>query len=919
MIQCTDGYIWLGTDDGVWRFDGTLFQAIQLEGQGWTSPVSSIFGDSNRGLWAGCANGQIARVNAQGNFQLWELEEGWPSKAISQILEDQQGQMWFATYGEGVYCHRNNRFYQFGVDDGLESEDIYDMAIDTQGHILAASDAGLAVLGWKDDQKIIQNFDISDGLPDEIITSLLTDDKGGCWLGAYEDGLAYFRLDDEQVSITQPFSWSGGIISSLALVDGTDLWVGTENDGLFVIPIDTGSYSSFQKQDEGKVQSLFFDQEGMLWVLFRKKGLCSIQSRLSFIKNLPIVPQTILADGDSCIWIGSQSGLYYCNKKENTVQAFLPDLSLNIISIYKDSYGKLWLGTFGEGLYIVDPEHKSYQHYGTEQGLANGSILSIDGRERDVWLATLGGVYLGRLSINGATINFEHLEAGTAIGTDFLYKTFIDQQQRIWFGTDGKGISRMNRDGALTNYAFSSDSIPIRSVYSIAEDGQQRIWISTGNEMIFILENGHFRTIETGLKLQRKEIVTLQSDDLGNMLLIHSNGVAYFDIYNEQLIDYCNFQSDNFDFDPVLNGISRDDRGNIWIAGTKELVYYNSFKGTYRQQAAVSLDKISVNLQQVNLAVHTLLEPNENNLIFSYSAIWMTNPDVVKYRYQLKGFDQYWINTADRQAVYSNLPPGEYEFRVTSTQNGFFDESNIIASTSFRIKTPLFKRAWFIILGLTFIGGVISLLVKQREKRLQRESALLREKVESRYEMLKSQINPHFLFNSFNTLVTLIEDESKLAVTYVEKLADFYRSILQYREQDVVDLKEEISILQDYLYLLKQRYEDNLKIDIQVLPTNVFVPPLALQLLVENAVKHNIISKQKPLTIRIFAKNDYLVVENKIQPKILIEKSTGFGLQNIHNRYELLSDQAVLIEQDQGVFRVYIPLIKNHTDEHSHH
>jgi LytS/YehU family sensor histidine kinase len=198
-----------------------------------------------------------------------------------------------------------------------------------------------------------------------------------------------------------------------------------------------------------------------------------------------------------------------------------------------------------------------------------------------------------------------------------------------------------------------------------------------------------------------------------------------------------------------------------------------------------------------------------------------------------------------------------------------------------------------------------------RELRISRNAALERERIESQYEVLKAQINPHLLFNSFNTLASIVEEDSQLAIEYIEKLSDYYRSIIQFRNQKMISLGEELILIDDFTYLLKRRFGKNLQVIKQIESTDSYIPPLTLQMLVENAVKHNVISRQKPLTIVIRTeKDDYLVVSNNLQPKKSEEPSTRFGLQNIQTRFELLTKKKVIIEDHGEHFSVSIPLLK---------
>ncbi|MCC7246378.1 MAG: sensor histidine kinase, partial [Saprospiraceae bacterium] len=176
---------------------------------------------------------------------------------------------------------------------------------------------------------------------------------------------------------------------------------------------------------------------------------------------------------------------------------------------------------------------------------------------------------------------------------------------------------------------------------------------------------------------------------------------------------------------------------------------------------------------------------------------------------------------------------------------------------------------------------------------------------------LKSQINPHFLFNSFNTLITIIEESPKVAVSYVEHLSDFYRSIMAYREQDFIPVQEEMALVRNFYFLLQKRYETGLQLSDSIssqLAGNVM--PLSVQILVENAVKHNVISPNRPLIIEIFSDADgYITVRNNIQRKITPEASTHFGLQSLIRRYRLLGYKEVQVEDNAAYFTVRIPVI----------
>lgn len=190
---------------------------------------------------------------------------------------------------------------------------------------------------------------------------------------------------------------------------------------------------------------------------------------------------------------------------------------------------------------------------------------------------------------------------------------------------------------------------------------------------------------------------------------------------------------------------------------------------------------------------------------------------------------------------------------------------------------------------------------------------LKRQQVLSQFETLKSQVNPHFLFNSLNTLAGLIEETPERAVDFVQELSKVYRHILNTRDKDTISLEEEMNFLRSYLFLLKMRFGDNLVTEIRVDEKlrNMQLPALAVQQLVENAIKHNVIAtgKQLYLTITTDA-NGKLTVENNLQKKISVEPSSGFGLNSIRHRFHLLGGSDIQITENERVFRVSIPLLQ---------
>jgi len=186
------------------------------------------------------------------------------------------------------------------------------------------------------------------------------------------------------------------------------------------------------------------------------------------------------------------------------------------------------------------------------------------------------------------------------------------------------------------------------------------------------------------------------------------------------------------------------------------------------------------------------------------------------------------------------------------------------------------------------------------------------EQVATQYDSLKNQVNPHFLFNSLNALTSLVYDDQEKAVEFIRKLSQVYRYVLDTKDNEVVEVSEELTFLESYMYLQKIRFDENLIFEVTLSKNtlNAYILPISLQMLLENAIKHNIISNSKPLTIKLYEEDNYLVVENKLQEKIH-KDSTGIGLSNIKARYQYMTDKEVIIEKTNAWFKVSVPLIKS--------
>jgi len=218
----------------------------------------------------------------------------------------------------------------------------------------------------------------------------------------------------------------------------------------------------------------------------------------------------------------------------------------------------------------------------------------------------------------------------------------------------------------------------------------------------------------------------------------------------------------------------------------------------------------------------------------------------------------------------------------------------------------------FVTMLITYLITAIHELVffyQQWKFNFSRSVRLEKDNIQAKYEALKTQVNPHFLFNSLNSLTTMVDDNQE-AVSYIQDLSEFLRYMLTSRDKELVLVREEVKLLKRYISLQESRFRKslNIKLDVPESAWHFALPPLVMQMLVENCIKHNVISKKNPLEISVRAMDEYIIVENKLQKKNGVS-STGQGLRNIAERYRIFTTREVRVEESGGKFRVTIPLL----------
>ncbi|HUM46009.1 MAG TPA: two-component regulator propeller domain-containing protein [Chitinophagales bacterium] len=921
IAQDPYGRMWVGTNKGLFSFDGSDFTYLTFR-DSTSLNITALCCDSQF-VYMGFEDGKVFHRSLKSWQKEFVADENL-SSPIAGILVDSSGRTWMATYGSGVFVRDHDQLQNITTGQGLPGNEIYTMIAGRKGTVWIGTDGGLTQCSLENGKPVLTNYTVNDGLSDEIVRALVMDEYGKIWIGTQDHGICIFDPANKTFEIPAiSRNWNHGPVSALAIKDYNRLMIGTLGRGCVSISLHDNFHPVFYNQSTGyenvKVSDIVIDREGNFWVVSATRGLDQFPALFQWIAPSAMdtreAVQAVFYDSNSSLWYATLKGLFKTRidsaGSNVTVQEKLPGAGEQpvITSIYEDVHHNMWVGTFDDGVFIKPSGRGNFFQVLQRDGLANDNVLSINGDVINVWIATLGGVTYCNIQMEigeRADLILQNFTQESGLHSSYLYQTFIDSKGRVWFATDGNGLKVLD-NGVFQSYKMAGN-VAINTVYSITEDPFGNIWFSTPSSGLFKYDG---KTITNyGLKsgLSDLTITGISTDANGDIVVIENDAIDIIEHKTNQVRRYRGRQI--FEgIDPSLNAFSKDRFGNIWIATKKGILKYYAPSPEYAHEAELEIRQVMVYLEPIDISLSNVFRYDQNHFAFDFQAFWNSDPSQLRYRYILVGHDLDWIKTKDERAIYPELKPGTYTFRIQATIHHNFDDAPTAAYT-FTIEAPFWTTWWFISGCVVVAGVLVNFLIRERDRRRERDEKLKRERIEFQFENLKAQINPHFLFNSFNTLATLVEEDQSVALSYIDHLSDFYRSLLSYKDTDLIPLEKELELTNNYIFLLQQRHGNRLTVESDI-PENYKhrkIPPLTLQLLIENAVKHNVVSQEQPLLVKIFSSDGKRIcVRNKIQPKKDVI-STGFGLQNIRARCELLGGKGFEVTQTEAYFEVCVPL-----------
>ena len=598
--------------------------------------------------------------------------------------------------------------------------------------------------------------------------------------------------------------------------------------------------------------------------------------------------RAVLTDEKNKTWIATGAGINRYDPIRKEIQFISPkDLPRAFyFSLQADRQGRLWFGTRDyDGFYWFDTKKEIY-----------GSIKDLAGLKE---FAGRGGRYF-----------------------------FEDSKGRYWLGFNGNGLGMFdpstNKNRTWTTDAKDSNTIIGNLVIDIKEDRSGIIWVSTTNGITSIdLENNRFNSYNSRNGLLSNTASALGIDAHNRLWIATTRGINMLDstrkiftsfgvqdgLPSAEFQEHPGYTARNGDFIfPSSNGYVRFDPMNFG-ASNSTLPFYLSGVKVFNENYPVKGE-----LGEVS---ELRLKPNQNSFSFEFVALNYDNPGQTWYAYKLEGFDKDWVITQKHEANYTNVPGGNYNFLFRATNHpAYWDQEP--KAIRVKVATVFYKTSWFLFLVVLLLVGLLYFIYQFRlrqQKQLMelkgKSQMLEKEKALVMYESLKQQLNPHFLFNSLTSLRSLIRTRPEQAGDFLDGLSRTYRYILKSRDSETVSIGDEIKFAETYVQLQRTRFPRGFNVGMQI-PGNYHhrkIVPVTIQNLVENAIKHNLIDDEMPLTVTISVEGDYLVVKNNLQRKEFVETSNKQGLENLRSLYQYLHENPVIIKEDEFSFTVKIPLL----------
>ncbi len=747
--QTPDGYLWIGSEAGLIRFNGVEFKTFNKANVEalHANEVDSLLVDRQGILWIGTRGGGLTRYE-NGRFKSYSDSVHLPSGSVASLAQDSAGNIWVGTDGGGLaYIHSTpsmpNAVEVFNHSGGLSDNSVFALTSDGSGGVWIGTGQGLD--HWSKGKLVPLSGDLG-RLSGHEVRSLLKSGDGRLWVGTADaglwrydsSGLANFRTADGLSSID---------IASLAEDDQGIVWAGTLGGGLN--RIQEGRISRYTTKEgllADDVLSLSFDREGSLWIGSAGGGL----NRLREASFTPYgraeglasdVALAVFEDREGVLWIGSPDAGVTKIAPGQTPDIFNEASGLGdnqIFSIAEDAAGNHWFGT-RKGLSRLSGTR--FTTFGAESGFPPGIISCVLADSKgSIWVTSRNGLS----HFDGQ--RFQTFTTADGLASNHVLTVYEDKGDgSLWVGTDA-GLSHL-LNGIWQNFS-STEGLPSDTIWAITGDSDGTLWLGGNTGGLIRFRNGKFVSASTKNGLIDDELLGLLEDPSGAIWMSSNRGVfsitkSEYGQYAEGKVtgihpryfterDGMRTRECNGAFQPAAWSL-RD--GRLGFATMKGLVLVDpSALVRNRVPPSVVIERIIIDGKTLTGTGPFTLDAGSDKLQFSFAALSFINSDQIHYYYQLEGYDRHWNDAGSQHsAFYTNIPPGSYRFRVYAV-NSDGVKSPAEASVPVVISAFLYQTTGFklvcLIASLLSIGIAYRLRVRQLHLSQQRLEALVSRRTE---------------------------------------------------------------------------------------------------------------------------------------------------------------------------------------------
>jgi len=896
LVQDELGLLWTGSDLGVIRTDGEReVTLIHTEG----NDVTAMHTSSGQ-VFVALTDGRLWRCTANACDTLL-VDSSLAAAPVRSITTFSDGTVCLGTYGNGVWFIKDNTLSKLTFAQGLPDDHVNDLAMLDVDRLVVATDQGVAIVSADGVEEV---FDEGQGAPDNLIMAVAVTANGTVLAGTDGAGVFAWKPGSHRADPLLS-SWVYGPITDIAL-DAERTWVGTASSGVLVFDHDAsrGVYHEPAALDDAAITGLFPDSEGAMWWCDGSDHVHRADPAVLVVpehEGLDLRQVSALCvDGQDRIWVATPAGIHHhpAGFSQGRHLTRIPvdiDPRTPVVSLTATRNGTIWAATFGSGVLAIAPSGQ-VSRYSTAQGLHNENVLAARAWGDSVWFATLDGASLW----DGERF---HRISGTG---GFSFDVLPMSSGHVLVATDGEGVVDWDKGSTRTVNTTG------RTFYSLAQDDGGSVWALGPGTGLCRLTGQQPICVGSDSPALNGDLFALGSMR-GRLLAIGSAGTVALDPLKNIWTDLSG-RIGTVGIKAELNALARSSDGSVWFACDRGLYRLRLTDRHFNEQIPVVITEVLVNGEARTVDDVISTTHDRNDITIRFTGLYYPDPGELRFEYRL-GPDGQILRTRDRELAFVGLAPGQHRIQLRA----FIGEPTPGAewrTLTVEVSLPWWREPGVIALAMLLLGALIIVVVRARERRMRDRERMEQEKVRFQLQALKSQVDPHFLFNSFNTLVALIETDQEKAVEHVDDLSTFFRNILLVRDKDLIPLTEEVELLRIYFGLEQRRFGTAIDLFVNIpgdaSPWNIV--PLTLQLLVENALKHNTATTNDPFRIEVVLVGDELVVRNPIRPRTTAAKSTGFGLDSIIKRYAALTSRSVVVRTVAGRFEVSIPLLPRHED-----